>query len=130
MPPAATNPKWYPPRFDDNETDNAFKTAFDRIYANQEQSVRGATNGMAMAAGSATVTGSENGIATGLSSVLYVVAGLGGSDAVNEWVTSLPTPKVAGKIDLYVWKPTAAGNTTPIASTTARAVNWVAIGSK
>lgn len=125
-----TSGKWYPPNFPENqELSNSFKVAFDTIYGVQQQSVRGATGGMAVASGITTVTGAGNGIATGLSGVSNVVAGIGGNSAINEWVTARATPNARGKIDLFVWKPTAAGDNTPVASTTARQVSWIAFGT-
>jgi len=78
--------------------------------------------------GKATVTGSAVGIPTGLQSVKNATATIdNGSTAHNLWV-SVVVSKTPGAIDIYVWKPTAAGNNTPIANTTAIAVRWTASG--
>lgn len=80
--------------------------------------------------GSTTVTGSKLAIAvSGLSTITGVVASLDtGSGAVNEWVSASPST-TRGAIDIYVWKPTGVADTTPIASTTARLVRWIATGT-
>lgn len=78
--------------------------------------------------GSQSVTGSLKGVVTGLKSVAQVVVSIdNGSTALNEWATATLSA-TSGAIDIYVWKPTAAGDTTPIASTTARTVRWFAQG--
>lgn len=79
--------------------------------------------------GAATVTGSRTNIPTGLSSVRQVQGSIdNGSTAHNFWC-SVVVSKLPGCIDIYVWQPTAAGNNTPIACTSAVVVRWVADGS-
>lgn len=144
--------RWRPPSFlkpDSKDADTwanidlAHRNAYDQIYTVQDtlnlqantstgtvttQAVLGTGNGTRMASGSASVTGSKSGIATGLTTVTQVVATIdNGAVGLNEWVsTSLGTP---GTINIAVWKPTANNNVTPIASTTARVVRWIAIGT-
>jgi hypothetical protein len=80
-----------------------------------------------IAVGNESVTGSKTGIDTGLDEVAQVLASIdNGSTATNFWVTATIHPSDKSQIDLYVWKPTAAGNTTPIAATTAVTVRWLA----
>lgn len=90
--------------------------------------VRG--GGFAVNTGAETVTGSKTGIASGLSSVSRVIASIdNGAVATNLTVTARVTPTDASKIDLYVWKPTAAGDTTPIAATSPVSVHWWVSGT-
>lgn len=79
--------------------------------------------------GVTTVTGSLIGIPTGLTTVTTASGSIDqGSTAHNFWLTITPSA-FAGAIDIYVWQPTAAGNNTPIACTTAIKVRWVVTGS-
>lgn len=85
--------------------------------------------GFATVSGNLSVTGSKTGIATGLTTVTNATASINnGATATNFWVTCRPSPTVTGGIDIYVWKPTAAGDNTPIAATTAVTVHWTASG--
>jgi len=119
-----------------NEADRGFS----RIYQahNQLQAqviktpiVKGQYLGFTGYHGTTTVTGSKLSVATGLATVTRVVAMINSDgQPLNEIVTARPA-KVGsdGSIDLFVFKPTAAGNTTPIASTTARVVEWWVMGT-
>lgn len=79
--------------------------------------------------GQTTVTGSLTGIPTGLTTVTQVSGSIDlGSTAHNFWLTITLSPS-PGAVDVYVWQPTAAGNTTPIACTTAVTVRWTATGT-
>ena len=121
--------RWRPPPTGNVERDNALKLAFDSVYSLENIAVLGVETGITIASGTSKVTGSEKEIATGLSEVVRVVACLEIATAVNEWVTAEPSPTLVGGVDLYAWKPTAAGDTTPIASTTERDVAWIAWGA-
>lgn len=120
--------RWRPGSFDDKEVDFAFRTAFDGLARNEADALQN-PSGQNMRAtwGSATVTGSLTGIATDLATVAQVIASIDSSAAINEIVTVALGDE--GQISLFVWKPTAAGDTTPIASTTARTVRWFAAGT-
>jgi len=109
------------------ELDLSLKLAFDSIYSAQDVSVENPTGGFAAAMGHTDVLGSKT-IATGLTTVTEVVVSLRMITAVNEWVTAQPS-QAAGSIDVTVWKPTAAGDTTPIASIVSRAVSWSVKGT-
>jgi hypothetical protein len=86
--------------------------------------------GFSVQSGTTQVTGSKTGVVTGLSSVLRVTASLDtGATATNFTVSARPSTTVRGAVDLYVWKPTAAGDTTPIAATTVTTVHWWATGT-
>lgn len=86
--------------------------------------------GFSVQGGTATVTGSLSGIVTGLARVATVTASLNtGGSATNFTVTANPNKTAPGSIDIQVWMPTAAGNTTPIAATSAVSVHWYATGS-
>ena len=79
--------------------------------------------------GQATVTGSALSISTGLASVTQVTVSIDqGATAHNFWVSGVISQQ-PGCIDIYVWQPTAAGNNTPVACTTAVTVRWSARGS-
>ena len=133
-----------PPRslinISDQDLRNESDRGFTRIYQahNQLQAqvitapiVNGQFLGFTGYHGSTTVTGSKLAIPTGLSNVIRVVAMINSDGApLNELVTARPAKAgPAGAIDIFIWKPTAAGNTTPIASTTARVVEWWVMGS-
>src|SRR5580765_7773348 len=86
--------------------------------------------GFAVQGGSAIVLGSKLAIPTGLSQVSTVTASINnGAAPVNSWVTARPSQTVRGAIDIFVWSPTAAGNNTPIASTTNAEIHWYATGT-
>lgn len=128
-----TNPgTWRPRRFADEETDVAIQRIYSSHYALEGGAVQGiGTNGgYKQVPGTTSVKGSKTGIATGLSRVDHVTAVIdAGSTAVNEWLSVRPSPSLLGAIDIYVWKPTAAGDNTPVASTTSRTVRWLATGA-
>ena len=121
--------RWRPPPTGNVELDNALKLAFDSVYSLENIAVLSVETGITIASGTSKVTGSEKEIATGLSEVVRVVACLEIATAVNEWVTAEPSPTLVGGVDIYVWKPTAAGDNTPIAGTTERDVAWIAWGA-
>lgn len=80
-------------------------------------------------AGVATVTGSQLAIPTGLSKVKNCSGSIdNGSTAHNFWVSVVPSA-TPGAVDIFVWQPTAAGNNTPTAGTTAVKVRWIADGT-
>jgi hypothetical protein len=119
-----------------NEADRGFSRIYQAHTQLQSQAivtpvVNGAYLGFTGYHGSTTVTGSKLGVATGLTTVTRVVAMIN-SDGLplNELVTARPAKAGPdGAIDLFVWKPTAAGDTTPIASTTAQNVEWWVMGT-
>ncbi len=115
-----------------NETDRGFT----RIYQahNQLQGtailspVQGA--GFKVLGGVTIVTGSKIGLASGLTNVVTVTVSISnGAVATNFWPTASINSLDHSKIDLYCWKPTAAGNNTPIAATTAITLHWWVTGS-
>ena len=86
--------------------------------------------GFAFASGNLQITGSKTGISTGLTTVQNVTASINnGATPTNVWVTATITPSNKSTIDIYVWKPTAAGDTTPIAATSPVTVHWTATGT-
>lgn len=128
--------RYRPGVFADPNLDLAMKTIYDQVYSLNDAALLAvdevdAANDQALASGVTTVTGVQNGIATGLATVTNVVVSLdSGGSPLNEWVTANPNARQAGKIDIQVSKPTASGNNTPIASTTARTVRWMAFGNR
>lgn len=79
--------------------------------------------------GSASITGSKKAIPTGLASVSNCSGSIdNGTTAHNFWLSVTPS-QTPGAIDVAVWMPTAAGDNTPIAATTAVTVRWLARGS-
>jgi len=89
-----------------------------------------ATNqGFSVQSGTTTLTGSKLGIPTGLATVTRVTASQdAGATATNFIVSARVSKSVQGAIDIYIWQPTAVGDTTPIAATTACTVHWWATG--
>lgn len=69
-------------------------------------------------------------INTSLSTVLYAVASLEDAPVLGcDRATASVSGQPAGAINLRTWKPTAAGDATPIAATTfGRRVSWFAFG--
>lgn len=69
-------------------------------------------------------------IATGLSKVESVVASLeaGGGVPLNLWVTAGVNRTNPGSIDIFVWKPTAANDNTPIPETGQVTIHWYVKG--
>ena len=116
--------RYFPPVFSDPELNTALQTAFQLIYASVA-----CTQALALDSGSSQVTGVLKNIQTGLVSVTNVVVSLDNADqGINEYVSARPSPIGKGQIDIFVWKPTAANNVAPIASTTARKIRWIATG--
>jgi len=127
--------RWRPPSFVDfhrqigrnpMQASRELDSAIQRAYTNDSQleNMIAATQ-----VGQVTVTGSALSVSTGLASVSQVTASIdNGSTAHNFWVGASPSQQ-PGCVDLFVWQPTAAGNNTPIACTTAVVVRWIARGS-
>lgn len=87
--------------------------------------------GFCVDTGNLTVTGSKLAIQTRLTTVEQVVASIdNGANATNTTVTASITPANHSQIDIYCWMPTAAGDTTPIASTNPVAVHWWVSGTQ
>ena len=124
--------RWRPGSLEhiDKELDLGMRVIFDALATLENKGLSSPTSGFQIVTGTTTVTGSVLGIVTGLSSVARVIASIESGDAVNEWVTARQTPDTDGSIDLFVWKPTASGDNTPIASTTAREIPWVSFGEQ
>ena len=79
--------------------------------------------------GKSVVTGKLLSIPTGLNVVTQVTAVIdNGAVAHNLW-PSATISQQPGCIDIYIWKPTAAGDTTPIAATAAVTVRWSVRGT-
>lgn len=112
------------------ELDKAISIIYDSHARQVQQGVIGpGGQGFTATSGEVTVVGSKLKIVTGLGQVVQVVAGIAGRAASNQSVTAEVTPSDKSKIDIYVWQPTAAGDNTPIASTTSTIVKWFATGS-
>lgn len=85
--------------------------------------------------GVAAVTGSAT-VATGLTTVVAVVAmlqedaSLANGISVTGTIGDQAGAPAAGSVTLSVWKPTASGDVTPVASAAAVHVNWIAFGTK
>jgi len=85
--------------------------------------------GFATNSGNEIVTGSKLGVPTGLSTVNHVATSVSTGSTPNAYTTSAgPSATVAGAIDIFVFQPTAAGDTTPIAATAAVLIHWIATG--
>ena len=128
--------QYRPPSFTAGPDGDSAKLDFEQttFYSNLDLAIQTMYNLVYTAAntptkfGSSQVTGSLSSVATGLSAVAQVVATVQSSTAINEWATV--TLNADGTFNIFVWKPTAAGDTTPIASTTARTVLWAAQGTQ
>lgn len=83
--------------------------------------------------GVASITGSGD-VVTGLKTVVAVIATMASDASLTNGTTVTATigdqagTPAAGSVTLKVWKPTASGDCTPVASAAAVNVNWVALG--
>ena len=97
--------------------------------------VSGVVGGLKVAYGQKTTVTAADTVATGLTTVLAVVASLESDPTDNpEWVTSQIGDQagapVAGSVIIKTWQNTAGNDPTPIAATTfGKKVNWIAIGN-
>lgn len=107
-----------------NDIHLAMRVAYDQLYALDDD--RPIEAGGRVRWGKAKVTGSELAIDTGLTTIESAQANIQSSAALNEWVTLTFTK---GLLSIYIWKPTAAGDTTPIAGTVERVILWSVQGS-
>jgi hypothetical protein len=103
--------------------------ALDVIFAESKQ------RNLKVFAGQATTVAASDTIAVpGLRKVLYAVASLEdapviGADRAQAVVGDQAGTPAAGSFLLKTFKPTAAGDATPVAATTfGKKVNWVAVG--
>lgn len=91
--------------------------------------------GYKIARGQATTITASDTIVTGLNTVVSAVANLEdapviGADRAQAVIGDQAGTPAAGSILIKTFKPTAAGDATPIAATTfAKKVNWIAIGT-
>ncbi len=122
--------RWRPGSLEhvDKELDLGMRVIFPALAELEDKGLSSPTSGFQVVTATATVTGSVLGIVTGLPSVARVIASIEGGDAVNEWVTARETPDTDGSVDLFVWAPTSSTDNTPIPSTTAREIAWMAFG--
>ena len=134
---AEIGPRWRPDSLKEihPELGEQLDFAIRQAYENQNNAeniavTNAAGSALKLASGTSTVTGSLVGIPTGLSTVSLIVgAVIIGSSALNERVSAVVSTSLTGAIELFVWKPTASGDSTPIASTTVRTVQWIALGT-
>jgi hypothetical protein len=114
-----------------HETDKAVKTLAS-AHANLVQTaIQAPVQGTAfqVVGGQQTVTGSKLLLATGLSKVTSVTASVDNGAAASAYtVTARISPSNLTKIDLFVWQPTGAAVTTPIAATAPVTIHWWAVG--
>ena len=91
--------------------------------------------GVKIRRGQHTTVAAADTIATGLTTVVAVLATLEsdpviGADSVSAQVGNQAGAPAAGSVIIKTWKPTATGDVTPVAATTfGRLVNWIAIGT-
>lgn len=96
--------------------------------------VVGVGAGYKVARGVATITGSGT-VVTGLTTVVAVTATMQADASLTNGIAVTATigdqagTPAAGSVILKVWKPTASGDVTPIASAAAVAVNWISVGT-
>ena len=80
--------------------------------------------------GNVIVTGTKLNCGTSLTSINQIVGALSTGATPNACTLSIgPSPNNPAQFDVYVFEPTAAGDTTPILSTTPRLVRWIATGT-
>lgn len=97
--------------------------------------VKGAANGYKVARGVHTTVAASDTVATGLTTVVAVIATLESDpgadpDRVSATIGDQAGAPAAGSVYVKTWKPTSTSVTTPTAATTfTKKVNWVAIGT-
>ena len=109
------------------QLDRALQLAFDNT-ATIESNYIGKTptvEGKLVNWGMADITGSGT-VATGLTTIESVSLTIQGSVASDNALTYTVS---GGTLTIFVWMPTAAGNTTPTAETAERTVSWEARGA-
>ncbi|KKM85179.1 hypothetical protein LCGC14_1291630 [marine sediment metagenome] len=109
------------------ELDFALRAIFDNT-ATIESNYIGKTptlEGKLVNWGTASITGSGT-VATGLTTIESVSLTIRGSAASDNALTYTVS---GGTLTIYVWMPTAAGDTTPIAETAALTIAWEARGA-
>ena len=107
--------------------DRALQIAFDNT-STIESNYIGKTptlEGKLVNWGTADITGSGT-VATGLATIESVSLTIRGSTVSNNALTYTVS---GGTLTIFVWQPTAAGDTTPIAETVAVTVAWEARGA-
>lgn len=94
------------------------------------KSVSGVATGykLARSAAALSVTGTSN-INTGLTTLLSVVASLAEAAALGGDIVSCSALASAGWFQVQVWKRTTSSDCTPIAATSAKLINWIAVGT-
>jgi hypothetical protein len=123
---------WRPAPFKDPELDLAIKSAYDNISGLQASSLQAieALQGSKMSTGAISVTGSMKGVATGLSTLSNVVAGIDtGSTPTNMTTSVTPSSQTPGTFDIYVFSPTSTSDNTPTLASGAAIVRWHAWGT-
>ena len=86
--------------------------------------------GFSLDSGNVIVTGSKLNNHTSLTKITQIVASVSTSGVPNAYTLSVDiSPNNQATFDLYVFQPTAAGVTTPIAATAAVLVRWIATGT-
>lgn len=114
---------------DDPQLALDMKTIYDQVYTLNDQAVLGTSISAqpALVTGVTTVTGSQNGIATGLASVTNVVPSIdsGAAGGSTDIVSARPNPAQPSKIDIFVWQ---SDGVTP--SATPRTIRWFAVGKR
>lgn len=100
----------------------------DLIFAESKQ------RNLKVVSGQSTTVAASDTIACGLKKVLYAVASLEDAPVIGcayaqATVGDQVAAPIAGSFLLKTFKPTAAGDATPIAATTfSKKVNWIAVG--
>jgi len=110
-----------------NELDLALRVAYANTATIESDYVGKipAAEGKKVNWGTAAITGSGT-VATGLESIESVSLTIQGSAASDNVLTYTVS---GGTLTIFVWMPTAAGDTTPIAETVERTVSWEARGA-
>jgi hypothetical protein len=124
--------RWRPGPFQDPEIDLAIKTSFDNVYGLEHTSTQtpDSINGSSVSSGALSVTGSVKAVATGLSTLSNIIVSIDSAGVPhNLTVSATPSVSIPGTFDVAVFKPTAAGNNTPILNTVPTVVRWHAWGT-
>ncbi len=85
--------------------------------------------GFVFATGDVTPADEDVTVTTGLSTVSFCGVSLREPPTINHTISICNADAVAGDIRIRSFKPTAAGDTTPVSSTTEVKVTWWAVGT-
>jgi len=95
----------------------------------QSLGVSAAQNGKRFASGTLVPSGADVSIASGLATVEHCGVSIANVPGLGHFISIATPGTAAGTVRIRSYKPTGAGDVTPIAITSAVAVSWWAVGT-